>query len=85
MALFYLQYICTKATTSWIDLVVGLKGFYRHFYTQTDRQTDRNVYLTKINKLHNDNIYNNCGREFSTKTIYRIRPNYRPCPHNPPP
>ena len=34
------------------------------------RQTDRNVYLTKINKIHIDNIYNNCGRENSTKTIY---------------
>ena len=31
---------------------------------------NRNVYLTRINKIHTDNIYNSCGRETSTKTIY---------------
>ena len=37
---------------------------------QTDRQTDRNVYLTKINKIHKIIFRKNCGRETSTKTIY---------------
>ena len=53
-----------------------------HVFT-TDRQTDRNVYLTKINKIHNDNIYNNCGRETSTKTIYsRSRGGHPGTSHN---
>ena len=26
-------------------------------FEYNDRQTDRNVYLTKNNKIHNDNIY----------------------------
>ena len=37
---------------------------------QSVRQTDRSVYLTKIKKIHNDNIYNNCGRETSNKTTH---------------
>ena len=40
------------------------------FYVPTDRQTDRNVYLTKINKIHKIIFRKNCGRETSTKTIY---------------
>ena len=42
-----------------------------HVYNrQTDRQTDRNVYLTKMNKIHKIIFRKNCGRETSTKTIY---------------
>ena len=50
------------------DLSLSWKS--NHDTERIDRQTDRSVNLTKMNKIHNDKIYNDCGQETSTKTIY---------------